>query len=99
MAAVDKITVAESATGLAADWLTLGAGDHVIQFRWAGSAGAADLVMRSNEAAFADVIGADGSKVAVTTNTAVVVAGGSDYSVEVDTATSALTVTAVRCTP
>lgn len=97
MAAVNKIVV--SATGLSSDWLTLGAGDHVIQFRWAGSAGAADLVMRSNNAAFADVIGTDGSKVAVTTNTAVVVVGGSDYSVEVDTATSALTVTAIRCTP
>ena len=90
--------IVASETGLSSDWIATGAGDHVIQFRWAGTPGVADLVMRSNGAAFADVIGCDG-KVAVTTNTAVVVAGGSDYSVEVDTATSALTVTAIRSTP
>ena len=97
MPATDKIVA--SATGLAADWIATSTGDHVIQFRWAGSPGLADLVMRSNGAAFADAIDASGSKIAVSTNTAWVVAGGSDYSVEVDTATSALTVTAIRCEP
>ena len=95
MALVNKITT--TGTGQAADFIRTGPGDHVLEFTWAGSAGDADLQNRSNEqAAFRDTFDSAGV-VNITANKSVRVSGNQDYSVDVTTHTSALTVTAHAC--
>jgi hypothetical protein len=95
MPQVNKITT--TGTGQAADFIRTGPGDHVLEFTWAGSAGDADLRNRSNEqASFRDTYDSAGV-VNITANKSVRVSGNQDYSVDVTTHTSALTVTAHAC--
>lgn len=96
MASVGKITT--TGTGQAADFLRLGPGDHVLEFTWAGSAGDADLQNRtSNDSGtFRDTYDSAGV-VNITANKSVRVSGNQDYSVDVTTHTSALSVTASAC--
>ena len=95
MAQVAKITT--TGTGQAADFLRLGPGDHVLEFRWSGSAGDADLQNKSvDSSTFADTYDSAGV-VNITANKSVRVSGNQDYSVDVTTHTSALSVTAHAC--
>lgn len=96
MAQVQKITT--TGTGAAADYISVGPGDHVLEFTWAGSVGDADLQNRATGqgAAFRDTYDSAGV-VNITVNKSVRVSGNQDYSVDVTTHTSALTVTAHAC--
>ena len=95
MPQVNKLTT--TGTGQAADFIRVGPGDHVLEFRWAGSAGDADLQNKSvDSSTFADTYDSAGV-VNITANKSVRVSGNQDYSVDVTTHTSALTVTAHSC--
>ena len=96
MASVNRIVT--SGTGQAADFLRVGPGDHVLEFTWAGSAGDADLQNRSIDDAgtFRDTFDSAGV-VNITANKSVRVSGNQDYSVDVTTHTSVLSVTASAC--
>lgn len=94
MAAVNAIVT--TGTGQASDWVTLAEGDHVLHFTWAGSAGDADLQMRPPGGTFRDTEDSAGV-VNITANRSVRVSGGCDYSVDVNTHTSALRVEATKC--
>ncbi len=95
MAQVNKIIT--SGTGQAADYISVGPGDHVIQFRWQGSAGDLDLQDRdSGTTVFADTHDSAGV-VNITANKSVRVSGGRDYSVDVTTHTSVCWITASKC--
>ena len=95
MALVNKLTT--TGTGQAADFILTGPGDHVLEFTWAGSAGDADLQNRSSaDVAFRDTHDAAGV-INITANKSVRVSGNQEYSVDVNTHTSALTVTAHAC--
>ena len=96
MAAVTKVVT--TGTGVAADWLVAGPGDHVITVRWAGSAGAGTLQERpSPGSAWADVETSPGTTADVAKNVSFRVAGGREYTIDVDTHTSAATVTIEAC--
>jgi hypothetical protein len=96
MAQVNKIVT--TGTGQAADFIRLGPGDHVLEFTWAGSAGDADLQERisSDSGTFRDSNDVSGV-VNITSNISYRVSGNCDYSVDVNTHTSALTVQATSC--
>jgi hypothetical protein len=96
MAAAAGNTVTTTGTG-ASDHLTLGQGEHVLTIAWAGSAGDADLQVSGDGTTFIDVLDApNGSVVNYTANGAVRVAGGMRYRLDVNTHTSAATMTAHR---
>ncbi len=96
MAAVGKITT--TGTGESSSHLSLGPGDHILYFVWAGSAGVATPIVRAQGAtAYIDVKGNDNTVVSITTDDAIRVGGGQEYSVDVGTHTSALSVTASKC--
>ena len=94
MAQVNAITT--TTTGVCADFIRLGPGDHILDFTWAGSAGNADLQNRNHGGTFRDSYDADGV-VNITANKSVRVSGSQDYTVDVNTHTSALTVTPTAC--
>ena len=94
MAAVVVITT--TGTGQAADWIALGPGDHIIDLTWAGSPGDADLQSRPPGGTFRDVEDSAGV-INATANKSIRVSGNRDYSVDVNTHTSALRVEASRC--
>ena len=88
--------VTTTGTGQAADWITLPEGDHLLHITWAGSAGDLDVIHRPPQGTFRDVYDSDGV-VNITSNKSIRVSGGCDYSVDVNTHTSAATVVATKC--
>lgn len=96
MASVGKVTT--TGTGEAVDWVTLGPGDHFLYFIWAGSAGIATPIVRApGTTTYIDVKDNTNTVISITTNDAIRVGGGQEYSVDVGTHTSAVSVTAVKC--
>lgn len=88
-------SITTSGTG-ASDGVILSNNDHVLIITWAGSAGDADL-QAGHGATFVDVTDQTGAIVNVTSNTIVRVAGGLEYRLDVNTHTSAATMTAIQC--
>jgi len=92
MAATAKIIT--SGTGQATDHIALGPGKHYLHFRWASGSGSATPKIRNSagDAAWATVTDSSGD-VTVDADTTIIVFGNAQYSVDVGTHTSALTVT------
>lgn len=79
------------------DHLTLTQGEHALTITWAGSAGDADLQCSGDGTTFIDVLDAvAGSVINIAANRAMRVAGGLRYRLDVNTHTSAATMTAHR---
>ena len=92
--------VVTTGTGRAADHLSAGPGDHVITVRWAGSAGAGTLQERptgGSDSDWADVETSPGTAADVNKAVSFRVAGNRDYTIDVDTHTSAASVTIEAC--
>lgn len=96
MASVSKIVT--SGTGQSADFIRCGPGDHVLELTWTGSAGDADVQHRhaNDTAIFRDLYDSNGV-VNNTANRSYRVSGNQDYTVDVNTHTSVLHVTATSC--
>jgi len=95
MAQVNKVTT--TGTGQAADWISVGPGEHVLDCTWGGSAGEATLVSRGpGQETWINLEDAAG-EVVLTANKAVRVAGNREYSATVATHTSALSIVANSC--
>jgi hypothetical protein len=86
---IAEATITTSITGVSTAILDLGAGDHSLDFVWAGGPGVAKLVSRNGGTTWIDVEGGS-----ITKNDSAVVTGNRQYAVDVTTATSALTVRA-----
>jgi|694.fasta_scaffold102057_1 hypothetical protein len=90
-------TVTTTGTGQAADWVSCGPGDHVLDCTWAGSAGEATLNSRGpGQTTWVTLEDAAG-EVVLTANKSVRVAGNREYSCTVTTHTSALSIVANSC--
>ncbi len=97
MAEASGHTITTSGTG-GSDHIRLGQGDWVLTTTWAAAAGNADLQCSGDGTNFVDVLDApNGSVVNITAAHAVRVAGGLSYRLDVNTHTSAATLTAHNC--
>jgi hypothetical protein len=91
MALATGNTVTTTGTG-GSDYVALGQGEYVCQVVWAGSAGDLDL-QAGDGTNFTDVLDASGNVVNITSSYATVVVGGMSYRADVNTHTSAATLT------
>lgn len=102
MASKTRIITSGSGTGVpesdgSDDYIRLPKGNYCLGFRWASTPGAASLVERrigGADTEWADVIDGSGDAVQITTNTSWILTGGREYSIEIDTHSSVLTVDA-----
>ena len=95
MAVVGKVIT--TGTGVAADSIMAGPGDHVLDITWAGSAGDTGIVSRApGDTTWIDVEDASGV-IAITTNASIRVSGNREYTLDVTTHTSAASMKASAC--
>jgi len=95
MAVVNKVVT--TGTGVSADSLMLGPGDHTLDITWAGSPGAAGIVSRiPGNSTWIDVEDSSGV-IAITANASYRVAGNREYALDVDTHTSAASMVPNAC--
>jgi len=74
------------------DYVTLGQGEYVCQVVWAGSAGDLDLQV-GDGTSFTDALDYSGAVINITSTYAIGVMGGMSYQADVNTHTSAATLT------
>lgn len=95
MAAATDNVIVTTGTGTS-DYLIIPRGKHLLQFTWAGAAGAGKLEISLNAVDFLTVLDSAGSDVSITANYMLLVAGGAYYRMNISSHTSVLTVTPVR---
>lgn len=94
--AVKKDVITRASTGQSPDYFLLGLGDHVLYFEWAGTPGVATPKARKPGTTTWFTIEDQDGDVSIIANRAIVIVGGQEVSVSVDTATSSLAMTFAR---
>lgn len=88
-------SITTSGTG-GSDSIALSNNDHILIITWAGAAGNADL-QAGHGSNWVDVTDADGVVVNITSDVLYRASGGLSYRLDVNTHTSAATMTAIQC--